>query len=473
MPPGRATLITILASLLLVGCSQPASNPFDPTPHDPAVVQAAIDRCDLTSEDATALRNGSLELLDSLEQSGPSSYGRDVLVGYRRDATPAMRIASLQTTHAHPALASMRATGGGTFEVAVAPGQDPIAVARDLLEDPNVAFAHPDVRLETASIPNDPYWSEQWNLQSFGAVEAWRIERGSSDVTIAVIDAGIDEDHPDFRGRLLLGWDFYDDDDNPGSNAPHGSHVAGIAAANGFDGIGVTGLAPRNVRILPIKVFDDAGGNTKTASASANDVADALRWAAGLEVPGVVTRSMPADVATLSLAFTGAYTSIPVLDRAIRDARAAGMLALAASGNRTGTTPADRGILAPANAPCAIAVGSIDADLERSTFSHYAATGRTVDLAAPGGQGPSGGTVLSTIGDADWGYEQGTSMAVPFVAGVAALMLSADPTLETETLIAELLSGSARPLGGSPSELGFGVPCPDALLGAATQCGYP
>src|SRR5690606_36347700 len=211
---------------------------------------------------------------------------------------------------------------------------------------------------------------------------------------------------------ILPGWDFYDDDDDtcPGpanGHAEHGTHVAGIAAALGDDAYGVAGVAyGPAVQILPVKVFDASGVN-----ASISDLALAIRWSAGLTVPGVATNSNKAAVINMSLGVSGVY---PALSEAAADAWNAGSLLVAAAGNHTGAT-SDPGVLSPANEPCVIAVGSVDSDYDVSTFSN---TGPQVELVAPGGFSNVGCLkVFSTMPPPQGhGCSSGTSMAAPFVA---------------------------------------------------------
>ncbi|NBC94727.1 MAG: S8 family serine peptidase [Deinococcus-Thermus bacterium] len=355
---------------------------------------------------------------------------------------------------------------GPSLELVRADG-DPWAAAERLLRDGRVRFAHPNVRLSPLALPDDPSLPEQWNLLGFGVPEAWELERGDAAVTVAVIDSGLDLSHPDLADRLEPGWDFYDGDADPGSDDLHGTHVTGIVGAIGDDGVGVAGVAPSGVRLLPIKVFDDDGIDGEGRSITS--VVTALRWAAGMAVEGPPTRAAPVQVANLSLGTAGSYEVVPALEQAVRDARERGVLVIASAGNEGRA----RGVTAPANGPCAVAVGSVDEDFERSWFSNYDADAVAVDLVAPGGVSLDRRPVLSTAPDGAYARLSGTSMAAPFVSGVAALLASNDPSLSAEELLERLLRGAYRPPGGDPLELGFGVACPDGVLGAVTVCGLP
>ena len=463
-------LLLGLALMLLAACtapSNPVPSPYQRAAHPGSEITAAVERCDLTAESFSSSRAASYEILDAIESGQLSPLGTDILVGYRRD----FAVTPTRLEGRMGAVAS-ELIGPNTLRVEITDAAQALDTARALLADPRVAFAHPDLAFAPMSVPNDPLWDQQWNLSDFGLVEAWNYARGSSEVTIAIIDTGIDLDHPDFVGRIVSGWDIHDGDDDPSTNNAHGNHVAGIAAANGDDGVGVTGIAAQGVRILPIKVFGDNGGTSKTAESSISDLVRALTWASGVSVDGLPLNPHPADIATMSLAFTGTFSIIPTIERAIRDARRNGMLVIAAAGNTTSSADASDGLLAPGNGPCALTVGSIDQDLERSAFSYYAPEGRTVDVVAPGGFSLEGSGVLSTVGDGGYGELEGTSMAVPFVAGTAALLLSDEPSLTTEDLFRRILEQARRPKDGNPAELGFGVPCPDSVLRAGTFCGY-
>jgi serine protease len=216
------------------------------------------------------------------------------------------------------------------------------------------------------------------------------------------------------------------------------------------------------VRVVPIRVFDDSG----QGGADALIVAEAIRWAAGLPVNGVNPNPYPAQIINVSL---GADAVSWTLNEAVQQARDAGAIVVAAAGNASRTT----GITTPANAPGAVAVGSVDHNYQRSSFSNFDAGGRrTVDLMAPGGLGPSScRTVLSAVPGNTYGCKLGTSMAAPFVAGVAALVWSQNPSWTADEVIARLKETAYFDDSWDPNEYGAGVVCADAALGAATTCG--
>ena len=317
----------------------------------------------------------------------------------------------------------------------------------------------------------------------FGLPAAWEIYDGSAaaqDIVLAIVDSGIYGEHPDLKDKLLPGWDFNgrDADTNPGeptavNDAAHGTHVAGIAAASGDNGIGITGVAYGGaVKLVPVKVFNDVGAGGSIAA-----LVDAIRWAAGLAITGAPVNTNPANVINMSLGVAGTH---PALEAATLDAWNAGALLVAAAGNHNAVTP-DRGVLSPANTPCVIAVGSIDADRTVSTFSNH---GPEMELMAPGGFASAGcGRVYSTVpptaveGSTSaeiYGCLAGTSMAAPFVAGAAALLFGKGE-LTTPAEARDRLSKSALPASpaGDNAYYGNGLVCADAALGAATVCGHP
>lgn len=322
-----------------------------------------------------------------------------------------------------------------------------LAAVDALRARPDVAFAEPNFVLRPQRVPSDPYYAYQWHYPMIGLPEAWDVVTGSPDVVVAVVDTGILSDpgrgvaHPDLdTGRLLPGFDFIASaasardgdgiDANPfdagdgrrgGASSFHGSHVAGTIGAASDDGTGVTGV-DWQARLLPVRVLGVDGGTTY-------DIAQGIRWAAGLASDAGTLPAQRADVINLSLGGAG-YSG--EMRSAIQAARAAGSVVVAAAGNDGG----DAAGYSPAGFPEVVTVSAADLRRARAYYSNF---GEAVDVAAPGGDTgvdrngdgyPDG--VLS-LGADDTGsaltfnypFYQGTSMATPHVSGVVALMQAA------------------------------------------------
>lgn len=345
---------------------------------------------------------------------------------------------------------------------------DPLAGARRLASDPRVAFAHPNYRVRPANLPNDPCFHEQWNLHGFGVPEAWSAGGGNR-VVVAVIDTGFDIDHEDLRDKALPGYDLRGDDDDPrpgspGSPASHGTHVAGIVLAAGNNGMGIAGVAHMpDVMLLPVKIFDDAG-----EKATIEDLAYAIMWSAGIPVKDYPLNENPADIINLSVG--AGPTDIPALNYAAERARAKGALLVAAAGNHS-STDGKYGVQSPANSPAVLAVGSVDQTLLRSSFSDWGSSDPTVDLMAPGGSGDSScSTIRSTVPWSNYSCMSGTSMAAPFVAGVAALILSGEPDLEPGDLEIRLRKAAYfHPRIMNEAEYGAGVLCAERAVAGGSH----
>ena len=237
--------------------------------------------------------------------------------------------------------------------------------------------------------PNDTFLSQQWSLATLRAEEAWELSRGTG-VTIAVVDTGVDYIHPDLAGRVDLGRDFVDGDDDPMDVQGHGTHVAGIAAGATDDGFGIAGMAPGS-RILAIRVLDAKGAGNYSQVAS-----------------GIVQAAQKgAKVINLSL---GGPEQSELLRSAIDYAASRGAIVTCATGNESAAA-----IGYPARYESCIAVGATDSADARAAFSNQ---GDGIDLVAPGAQ-----VLSSTMGGSHEAWD-GTSMASPYVAGAAALLVS-------------------------------------------------
>ncbi|MEN9435070.1 MAG: hypothetical protein RLZZ422_2659 [Pseudomonadota bacterium] len=347
----------------------------------------------------------------------------------------------------------------------------------------NIEYAEPDYVRYLATTPNDEYFStQQWNLQSpatyagaINALQAWDETTGSSEVTIAVVDAGINIAHSDLTGRGVpeLTYGGYDmvintsnvnsgDGDNRDANPNeteaswHGTHVAGIIGASANNSTGITGI-DWQAKLLFVRVF----GSGSTANLS--DIVDGIRWAAGDPKISAGTGASgylpvnprPAKIINLSLGGYGSCTQTE--QSAIDYAYNKGASIIAAAGNgctmvgtcKPQSTEVETGINldkephSPANCNNVITVAAVGANGQKASFSNY---GSAITIAAPGvnivtkAQG-----IYSTTGSGNsYGFIAGTSQAAPHVSGVIGLMLAAKSTL-TPAQIKTALQASARP----------------------------
>ncbi|WP_407690003.1 S8 family peptidase [Risungbinella massiliensis] len=256
-------------------------------------------------------------------------------------------------------------------------------------QDPNVEYVEPNYYFHATWIPNDPYFgTQQWGPQKIQAPAAWDITRSSSSVKIAIVDTGVQSNHPDLSGKVINGYDFVDNDTIAQDGNGHGTHCAGIAAVLTNNGVGISGVAP-DAQILAVRVLDNNGSGTLL------DVADGIIFSADSN----------AQVISLSL---GGSTGSKTLKNAVDYAWNKGSVIVAAAGNS-----GNKQRHYPAYYANSIAVASTDSNDEKSYFSTY---GNWVDVTAPG----SG--IYSTYIGSSYRSLSGTSMATPHVAGIAALL---------------------------------------------------
>ncbi|MFC3960227.1 S8 family peptidase [Halovivax cerinus] len=288
-----------------------------------------------------------------------------------------------------------------------ADGPQSMASVVDRLERrSDIAYAEPNETLyaldastgsaERPFDPDDPRFDEQTVPQQVDAPAAWDTTLGSMDVTIAVVDQGVDYTHPDLADRFSgdEGRDFVDGDDDPRPETDaesHGTHVAGIAAATTGNGAGIAGLS--NCRVLSARALDSNGTGTLS------DIADAIQWSA----------DEGADLIALPL---GGGGESETLRDAIDHAVDAGALPIAAAGGDGGD------VAYPAAFDNCVAVSAVDADDEFASFSNY---GPEIDVAAPGVD------VLAPVPGREYERRSGTSMACGAAVGVAALHASVHP----------------------------------------------
>jgi len=357
---------------------------------------------------------------------------------------------------------------------------DTVHYAKHLQRTGLYAYAEPNYRVALQADlvgtypPADRLYSNQrWHFEMIGMPAAMNtlVPLRAQFVRrpiVAVFDTGIVSDHPDFAGQIAYQASFTgggtfsasaDDPSSPGAATGfHGTHVAGIIAADTFDSSGVAGIAPM-ARLMPIRVFaQDATGS------STSDIAQAILYAAGLANASGQVPAERADVINLSIGSTRACPA--VYNDAVTQARAAGVIVVAASGNDA-LTARD----APANCDGVVSVGALDARRQTASYSN---TDPLLSVAAPGGDPRQSTTgtglpdlVFSALGDFDgstrvpsYGGKAGTSMAVPHVSGVLALMRYANPNItvaQVDALLsAGLLTDDLGPTGRD-SSTGFGL----------------
>ncbi|WP_027882861.1 S8 family serine peptidase [Meiothermus rufus] len=341
-----------------------------------------------------------------------------------------------------------------------------LAAVAALMARSDVAYAEPNYILKPFLTPNDPRYPDQWHYGAIRLPEAWDLETGSNSVRVAVIDSGVYKAHPDLAGRLLSGYDFVSDasiagdgdgrDPDPedtglGSDF-HGTHVTGTVGAATHNNTGVAGVA-WGIGLVPIRALSSGGGTLA-------DVADALRWAAGLSVAGVPANPNPADIINMSLGGAVSCAPASTMQQAINDVLAAGKMIVVAAGNSN----ADASTFTPAGCSGVITVGATDRSGNRAYYSNY---GPRIDLMAPGGDIRSNAAngVLSTVGNGQYGFMQGTSMAAPHVAGVLALMKSRKSSLTPGEALT-ILKETARPLSAAQCNRSSGTDCGAGLIDA-------
>lgn len=320
----------------------------------------------------------------------------------------------------------------GVARLAVPPGREEAEMAR-LAALPWVAYAEPNYIARAAtspaqeSYPNDPDIGRQWNMRRVAAPAAWAVTRGSYSLVVAVLDSGVDLYHPEFSGRLLPGYDYVNRDNVPYDDDGHGTHVAGLIAANADNFTGITGLAP-NIRLLPYKVLNQRG------EGAYSDVASAIYDA---------TNNAYVQVINLSL---GGFFSDTTLRNAINYAIAQGRLVVAAAGNCAQGGSGCSGInptYYPAAYPGVLAVGASD---HYDQWAFYSGYKPYVGLAAPGGTPGDG--IWSTV-PGGYAFSVGTSMAVPLVSAAAALVWTMQPGWSAQQ-VADLLKNTADKVGPYP-----------------------
>lgn len=366
---------------------------------------------------------GSREFADA---PSPEADSSSLLVRFR----PGISVSARRTIALEHGAKIERAVERTSFFLASVDGRPINDVRRSLAADGRVAAVKPNYLYRVAAVPDDPRYSDQAPyLELIHLPDAWELSRGAEDLTLAVVDSGVDFDHPDLVGRLLPGRNFATLGPAPNDDMGHGTRIATIAAANADDGSGMAGIAWRG-KILPVKVL---GGDGSGRSA---DIAAGITWAA----------AQGADV--INLSFGANRGADEVLQEAIEFAQSRDAVIVAAVGNDGQRMP-----LVPASVDGVIGVASVDAAGNFAPFSNY---GSWVDLAAPGVD------IVSGSLNGTYPLMTGTSASTAFVSGIALLARARFPQ-ESAEQIGQRLRSSARDAGAPGFDEFYGHGVVDAL----------
>ncbi|OYD08601.1 alkaline serine protease [Paludifilum halophilum] len=322
----------------------------------------------------------------NVDQSAEAKYVSDELIVKFKPGTAKNTKASVHSQKDTKVIDQNKKIG---FEVVELKNKSVKEAKKAYEKNPNVEYAEPNYIVHADWVPNDPSYSRQYALPQVDAPQAWDVTRGSSNVKIAIVDTGVQYNHPDLQGKVERGYDFVDRDWDPNDGNGHGTHCAGIAAAATNNGTGIAGMAPNNT-IYAVRVLNNNGSGTWS------DVANGITHAAD-----------NADVVSLSL---GGTRGSSTLQNAVNYAWSNNTVVVAAAGNAGTSTPHY-----PAYYSNAIAVAATDSNDNKASFSTY---GSWVDVAAPGV------SIYSTYPTNSYQNLSGTSMATPYVAGLAGLLKS-------------------------------------------------
>ncbi|MER5217599.1 S8 family serine peptidase [Streptomyces sp. NPDC002838] len=436
----------------------------------------------------------------ALTEAAPGTPAERLIVGYKSGAAEAKSNAAAEADATDKGKDSgedldfQRRLGTGAALVDLGEdltNADVADVVAEFKADPQVAYVVPD-RLNTRKAdPNDTEYAKQWDLfestAGMNVPGAWNTTTGTG-VTVAVIDTGYVA-HSDLAANIVGGYDFIADtavsvdgngrDSNPadpgdwynanecGPGIPastsswHGTHVAGTIAAATNNSKGVAGIA-YGAKISPVRVLGKCGGYD-------SDIIDAITWASGGTVSGVPANSNVAKVINMSLGGDGACSS--ATQSAINAAVNRGTTVVVAAGNESDNVANH----SPGNCNNVISVAATNRSGAKASYSNF---GSLIDIAAPGGQTSTGTAngILSTLNSGtktptseSYAYYQGTSMATPHIAGLVALMKSANSSL-TPAQIETAIKNNARALPGACSG-GCGAGLADAAKTVAAVSG--
>jgi subtilisin family serine protease len=405
------------------------AGPVQTGPEPPALepddtATAWIERAEAAASAAETAAAAAPKPVAGAPGAAPAEDSNSLLVTFASDVAPAEAEAIIEQTGAD----AEPIPGTDTLEVTAAE-PELAEVAAELTAEPDVEAVEPNRVRSASRVPNDPsYPTQQPYLTRIGAPTAWDVADTGASTVVAVLDTGVDRDHPDLAPNLVAGRDFVNLDADPSDDNGHGTAVAGVVGAATGNGGGVAGVA-WNARIMPVKVLGANGTGLD------GDIASGITWAT----------DQGADIINLSL---GGFGSSTALDQAVDYALAHDVLVVAAAGNQAAGVPSF-----PAALPGVLAVTAVDAQGSFAWFSNH---GPWVTLAAPGISVVT--TALAAGPTMAVAPVTGTSFSSSIVAGVGALVRERHPAWGWGKVAYELVR-TARDAGpaGVDDAYGFGI----------------
>jgi thermitase len=376
-------------------------------------------------------------------QGRPEFVEDELLVRFRQRVPPANQAAA----HGQANAQVVREVRGLDVKVVKVPPQRLAQALVSYQRDPTVEFVERNPIAYANLTPNDPAFGQQWALHNTGqnggkidadidAPAAWDVPaaNGATPATISIVDTGIDAGHPDLAGKILGARNWYEENGSTADAFNHGTHVAGIAAANTDNGAGIAGVC-RECGLLNAKVCSDSG------SCPHDRIANGVLWSVGCEdrepdrirTLGRCRGPERAQVINISLSGPAGSTTLQqAMDRA---AKLGATLTCAAGNNGTDQ------VTYPASYHSCMAVAATTNQDQRWPLSSF---GTWVDVAAPGSD------ILSTLNDGGYGLRSGTSMAAPHVAGLAGLLRSQGVVTEPDAVRSRIEATADRIQGAGP-----------------------
>jgi len=393
----------------------------------------AIRKLDFTARTDLSKVKGKEIVTSKPDKNGVSvSYIKDELLIKFKLGTKPEEIKELLTKYNLSSTDDSSLVKIGYIKATITDGKTVEEITKAVAKERIVKRPEPNFIQRTLAV-TDPLYPDQWYVQNSRFDKAWEMSKSIKSITVAVIDSGVQADHPDLKYAILSGYDFVSNKVNAFDDNGHGTFVAGIIAARAND-IGIKGLYA-NVRILPVKVMDANGAGTY------EDTAKGIIYAA----------DNGAKVINLSI---GGYGNSSMLQEAVDYALSKGCIVVAAGGN-DGVAQE----IYPAAYPDVIGVGAIS---EGDSIWQYSNRGKHIDVVAPGVN------VISTSLESGYAVASGTSAAAPVVSAMAALLATERPDLSA-SVIARIIQQSARDLGDNGRDNVYGSGAIDVQAGLIQQ----